>query len=254
MRGSAKHILDWIESDQCRHAFNAMIADGSASIHPNDKWQPLGKANKDACRELEIPAFCAKHFPDLPLNSGLKHWWLPPQADGRTRKGATWDLLSTCTIKGKKGLLLVEAKAHELELKYSGKTLRPTASIQSKLNHEHIRKNLNEVSDKLNHSTGGGFALSIESHYQLANRLAWAWKLADCGVPVVLLYLGFIGDTYFRSDYLRDADHWQRAMGAYMQGVVPKGLPGTPIAGQNGATFTLHVNSLPIIELSSYEK
>jgi len=250
MRGSAKHILEWLECDQFRHAFNTLTADASASIHPNDKWQPFGKANKDACRELEIPAFCAKHFADLPLNSSLKHWWLPPQADGKTRKGATWDLLSSCTIKGKKGLLLVEAKAHANELKYSGKSLLPTASIQSQLNHEHIRRNLNEVSDKLNESTGGGFDLSIDSHYQLANRLAWAWKLADCGVPVVLLYLGFIGDTYFRSDYLKDADHWQRAMGTYMHGVVPKDLPGRTISGQAGGSFTLLVKSLPITERS----
>ena len=43
--------------------------------------------------------------------------------------------------------------------------------------------------------------------------------MASVGVPVLLLYLGFIGDTYFR-DYLRDADHWQQLMRRYLQGVV----------------------------------
>jgi hypothetical protein len=251
MRGSAKHILDLLDTDHCRESLNALIADGSASIDSTDRWQPFGKADKDASRELEIPAFCDKHFFELANHDCLKNWWLPPQADGRTRKGATWDLLSTCTIQGRKGLLLVEAKAHENELEYSGKPLTPTASVQSKLNHEHIRKNVSEVSDELNRCADGVFNLSINSHYQLANRIAWAWNLAECGIPVVLLYLGFTGDTYFRSDYLQDADHWQRAMGAYMHDVVPKGLPGTPIAGQNGAAFTLLVKSLPKIELST---
>jgi hypothetical protein len=38
-----------------------------------------------------------------------------------------------------------------------------------------------------------GWTLSRDSHYQLTNRFAWAWKLASMGVPVVLGYLGFQG-------------------------------------------------------------
>jgi len=34
--------------------------------------------------------------------------------------------------------------------------------------------------------------LSRDSLYQLANRFAWAWKIASLGVPVALVYLGFI--------------------------------------------------------------
>lgn len=250
MRGSAKHLMDLLESRHGLDALNSLIAEASASIQPTDHWQPSGRMVLDKRREWEIPVFCGKHCGDLANLDVLKDWWLPPQADGRTRKGATWDLLSTCTIEGKKGILLVEAKAHEDELDDSGKPLSRTASVQSKLNHEHVRRNLREVSDRLNESADGVFALTIDSHYQLANRIAWAWKLADCGIPVVLLYLGFLGDTYFRSDYLTDADHWQRAMGAYLRGVVPLGFPGTPIAGRNGGTFTLLVKSFHIAEVS----
>jgi hypothetical protein len=39
---------------------------------------------------------------------------------------------------------------------------------------------------------GSGFALSANSHYQLSNRFAFAWKVAKMGTPVVLLYLGFL--------------------------------------------------------------
>ena len=28
--------------------------------------------------------------------------------------------------------------------------------------------------------------------YQLCNRFAWSWKIASLGVPVVLIYLGFL--------------------------------------------------------------
>lgn len=250
MRGSAKHLLDLIESSHGRDALNGLVADGSAFIQPHDRWQPAGRGTSDEKREWEIPAFCAKHSVEADKLAGLKDWWLPQQSDGKTRKGATWDLLSTCTIRGRNGLLLVEAKAHEEELDDSGKHLAPNASVQSKLNHHHIGANLREASERLNERADGIFNLRIDSHYQLANRIAWAWKLADCGIPVVLLYLGFLGDTYFRSDYLRDADHWQRAMGAYLHGVVPIGLPGTPIAGRNGGTFTLLVKSMPIMEVS----
>jgi hypothetical protein len=43
----------------------------------------------------------------------------------------------------------------------------------------------------------GSDTLTADSHYQLANRLASAYKVASAGIPVVLLYLGFTGDTYF---------------------------------------------------------
>jgi hypothetical protein len=33
--------------------------------------------------------------------------------------------------------------------------------------------------------------LYSESHYQLANRFAWAWQLPSMGIPVALMCLGF---------------------------------------------------------------
>ena len=37
-----------------------------------------------------------------------------------------------------------------------------------------------------------GWDLSQDSHYQLCNRFAWGWKIASLGVPVILVYLGFL--------------------------------------------------------------
>ena len=33
----------------------------------------------------------------------------------------------------------------------------------------------------------------VDSHYQMSNRFAWAWKLTELGIPVILAYLRFIG-------------------------------------------------------------
>ena len=166
----------------------------------------------------------------------LEGWWLPTE---RTDKGPTWDLLSTCMIGGRNGLLLVEAKAHEEELDYAGKQLKRTASVQSKANHAHIQHTLATVSGNLDHRLDGNVNISIDTHYQLANRIAWAWKLAESGLPVMLLYLGFLGDTYF-ADCFRDHDHWQRAMGAYMRGVLPLDLPGKVVRSDEGGNVQPH--------------
>jgi hypothetical protein len=50
--------------------------------------------------------------------------------------------------------------------------------------------------------------------YQLANRIAWAWKLASMGVPVVLVYLGFLHATEMsdRGEWLVDRTQWEGAV------------------------------------------
>jgi hypothetical protein len=45
----------------------------------------------------------------------LKRWWLAA-VSGITRT-PNWDIASTCTIEGKAGILLIEAKAHDQELR-----------------------------------------------------------------------------------------------------------------------------------------
>src|SRR4051812_38812186 len=95
----------------------------------------------------------------------------------------------------------------------------------------------------------GPTTLTADSHYQLANRLASAFKVASVGVPVVLLYLGFTGDTYF-SDHLRDAAHWQQLMHGYLQGVVPPDLRGRVLPHASGGTLTFLIGALPVRAVS----
>ena len=57
-------------------------------------------------------------------------------------------------------------------------------------------------------------AISYTAHYQLANRLAFTWKLATLGIPTVLIYLGFIGDTGMKDRFLSPTD-WEQTFAAY---------------------------------------
>ena len=172
-------------------------------------------------------------------------WWVT----GRGTR-PTWDLLCHPIVSEKPGLLLVEAKAHEGELDWAGKRLQPSAKLASKVNHAQIADCIRETNVALNKLCDGVFGLDVDSHYQLANRIAYAWKLADLGLPVVLLYLGFTHDNYF-DDYIRDDAHWQRVMGGYMQGVVPQQFPERVHNLASGGSLQMLVRCLRVPERST---
>src|SRR4051812_48675898 len=97
-------------------------------VTTSDARQPM---SLDELEEWELEKFCARSCPDLFDAGQLRNWWLPEQA--KIPQGATWDLISMCTIDGRRGLLLVEAKAHESELNRGGKAV-PSGSDQSAVN------------------------------------------------------------------------------------------------------------------------
>jgi hypothetical protein len=119
-------------------------------------------------------------------------WWLPPERqDART---PNFDIASTCLIEGRPGLLLVEAKAHDEELKKEavGRNLSEDASEDRKASHLTIERAIAAAQKGLSSATSLAWHIARDSHYQMSNRFAWAWKLAECGVPVILVYLGFL--------------------------------------------------------------
>lgn len=123
----------------------------------------------------------------------LYRWWL---GDTKTRERTpVWDLVVTAQIDNMPGLILVEAKAHEGELvkEEKGKE-EPNASSSKarKENHQKIGTAIHEARDGLRRVTDD-IQISIDRDvcYQMSNRLAFAWKLASLGIPVVLIYLGF---------------------------------------------------------------
>ncbi len=136
----------------------------------------------------------------------LSKWWKP-----NIGKTPTWDIASTCSIKGKSGLLLVEAKAHGNELDSSGKPFKEEiASCDARKNHRQIGRAIAEANADLRSLTGWNWQLSRDDHYQLSNRFAWSWKLATFGIPVVLLYLGFLDAEDMANDgpLFRSEQEW----------------------------------------------
>ena len=93
-----------------------------------------------------------------------------------------------CEIEGRPGLILVEAKAHKNELKIPGKVLEAGASQNSRANHAQIAGAIKEDFIGLRCLDQN---VSI-THYQLANRFAFTWKLTTLNVGTVLIYLGFL--------------------------------------------------------------
>ena len=152
----------------------------------------------------------------------LRAWWLVVWR-GRSTNTPNWDLAATCMTKGERGLLLVEAKAHEDELDGAGKRSPKTGNGWK--NHDSIRAAIAQANTGLSHASGGEWYLSRDNHYQLSNRFAWAWKLASIGVPVVLVYLGFLdADDMAKGDgdtrLFRSHDDWEAALRSHANGIV----------------------------------
>jgi hypothetical protein len=123
----------------------------------------------------------------------LRRWWLVV-ASNNTRT-PNWDVASTCMIEGKAGIMLVEAKAHDQELikeETGRKNIEAPVSGNARRNLLRIDWAIRDASAALADDTGLTWALSRDWNYQMSNRFAWAWKLADLGMPVVLVYLGFL--------------------------------------------------------------
>lgn len=102
----------------------------------------------------------------------LGNWW-PSQGRNPSRDIEVFP----CAIKGRHGLLLRENREP---------TERDTTATDGQA----------QIADALaeaNSYFGGSWSLSPQGQYQLSNRIAWAWRLAFLGFPVVLLYLGYQG-------------------------------------------------------------
>jgi hypothetical protein len=187
-------------------------------------------------------------MPGLTVWGDLRDWWLKHKRGANT---PNWDIALGCTIEGRPGLILVEAKANWPELGTGGKLLDPKASEKSRDNH-------NQIGVAIDQACAGWkridprVSIARDSHYQLANRLAFTWKLATLGIPVVLMYLGFLGDEGIRADAgapFADDQDWQRAFSEYASGVVPLDLFGRRL-DFGAAPVWLLSRSRPVLEQS----
>ena len=200
---------------------NAVISSDS------DFWMPRGLRDYRETTLVDSSDFLT---PDR--CKALTDWWLEKL---RGANLPNWDIASTCTIEGIKGLLLVEAKAHDKELSEAGKS-QPTTR-NSQMNHKHIGIAIEQANAGLNRVMKG-WALSRDSRYQLSNRFAWAWKLTTLGVPVVLVYLGFL-NAIEMCDQGQPFDHnrtWDSCIRNHAKNIVPDDawgerleINGTPV-------------------------
>jgi len=154
-----------------------------------DCWMPSGF---ERCAEAQLHT-ANELIPDRQDRQALRDWWLAVSTEGTTTPNI--DLASTCLVRGKQGLLLVEAKAHDAELRSEerGKQADNHSSNGSQRNHDHIDLAIRAASNSLSEATKLKWSLSRDSRYQMSNRFAWAWKLAELGIPVILAYVGFVG-------------------------------------------------------------
>jgi hypothetical protein len=184
-KGSRRCMLELVDSTNFSTKINSLIQNTGAVITKDDNWFPLGLIDP---REAELKDFLRDNWND-DLGNEITNWWLAVRnANSRT---PNWDFVSTCHINGQKGILLVEAKAHKTEFESSGKRLKKDATENSRKNLRKIEKAINEAKVEINKNFAG-VAISRDKCYQLYNRVAHAWWLANKGIPIVLLYLGFL--------------------------------------------------------------
>ena len=230
-RGSRPRCVLMMEEkrEEVARRLTRLMSLPDVSVHPDDKWMPYGKPMKrvDGKWDKEPANEAQLGNPRKPNNllqpeihRKLTDWWLAVQRGRMTTPN--WDITSTCTIQGQSGLLLVEAKAHASELETKGKLLNSNASHSSQQNHNQIGQAIVEASDGLALATGRPWGLSRDRYYQLSNRFAWSWKLASLGLPVVLLYLGFLNAQDMADEGLlfRSEAEWSRTLKEHSHDVV----------------------------------
>jgi hypothetical protein len=181
----------------------------------------------------------------------LQVWWF-----GVVRSKTNtpnFDIASTCTIEGKKGLLLIEAKAHTAELtkEVKRKEKRSNASENSKKNHENIATAILSACGGLQSDIPGEWRISRDSHYQMSNRFAWSWKLTklEPGFPVILVYLGFLNAKEMeegneQKPFVTHAE-WKQAVEAHSQPLFPKKIWDQRLI-VNGRPFVPLIRSMDI--------
>jgi hypothetical protein len=200
LRDTLKHIID-----QTKVYENIEI--------PKDfEYYPKGIVNSN---EVELDKRLIPVNGSIEYCNVLKDWWLEHPKRART---PVWDMVVTAMIDDKPGFILVEAKAHEEELikESKGKEMPGSnASRESEGNHKRIKIAIEEARDGLNKASQiDRIRIDRDRCYQMSNRLAFAWKLANLGIPVVLIYLGFQNTMEMRNGgklrLIENYEQWER--------------------------------------------
>ena len=227
-RGSRPRCVLLVDGDREEVAgrLTKLVSVPEVSISPSDRWMPYGKPVRengswDMTPAKEVILSQPSFLVETSIQRQLRAWWL---AVPKRANAPNWDIASTCIVRNKPGLLLVEAKAHDNE--QMGRADR--CGSQHAGNREQIQSAINDAAAGLRLASGGSWNISRDSHYQLSNRFAWSWKLASLGIPVVLLYLGFLNarDVADRGQPFCSEAHWEQVLRSYGEGIVDDGCWG----------------------------
>jgi hypothetical protein len=209
-----------------------MLEATGAVVTERDNWMPRGWTNPT---EARLETFGPAALPGTVDWRQLSRWWLKHPGGANT---PNWDFAASCQLGSRRGLVLIEAKAHTFEMGMSGKTLRKTASVKSRENHSRICAAIAEASRGMGASVPD-VSFSASRGYQLANRLAHVWWLADRGIPTVLLYLAFLNDERMQDvgDPIRDPDDWRKWFAIHSHGALPEDAKERWITCGSGSFF-----------------
>lgn len=213
-------------------------------LPPHAIWKPSSYAQP---KEARLDSFGPLVLPNHSAWPQLSSWWLKHTKGANT---PNWDLVVSCDIDGTPGLILVEAKANVPELGVVGKPLSKRASRASHENHQHIRSAIIEARENLSKLLPT-ISIDRDKHYQLSNRIAFCWRLASLGIPVILIYLGFTGDEGIRyvGEPFADDEHWQRTFTSYLEKVCPPSAISSSI-DVGPASFWILSRSRKVLEHS----
>jgi hypothetical protein len=241
-RGSRKHVLDWVERPSFPRELVELIELPGVELPAAPIWTPSGYRRPVEARleDWGPRAFGPHHVWDT-----LANWWLVHHKGANT---PNWDIAMPLWIDGRMGLFLCEAKANVAELGEGEKT-RSSGSAASEANHTQIGLAIAEARAGLA-AYCPDITIDRDTHYQLSNRLAFAWKLASEGVPVILMYLGFIGDVGLdRQQHFATQSEWDAVMRAYLGGVGATDLLESKLAIR-GTTVHLISRTRVVLEVS----
>jgi len=209
------------------------LATVDARIH---KWMPRGFLSKWEAQLGRTDVFLTDS-----QREQLLGWWLVKRRGAQT---PNWDIVSECqTSEGRPGLLLVEAKAHERELGADD-----TCKSGDPDNRKNIGEKLSKASEELEKLLPG-WNLGSRPHYQLSNRFAWSWQLAKMGVPVILVYLGFLNaNEMSKAGQSAFATHeaWVNRVLEYAGGTVPPEAWRSSTTAPEGASFRAILRSVQV--------
>ena len=230
------------------------LIDGYGTVAPSSMWSPRGKTSSSPIRLDESQGF----LKNPSHKTALHDWWIGDEKDedvagvqrrmyGASRTPARMPIFDLMSTLENDGMLLVSAAAHIGELNSDHSHQREKTILPQ------IKRALEEASAGWNqmltaHADSFGFKLShrvklsTDSHYRLSWHFALAWKLAQLGVPVVLLYLGFLDATELEPDgRLTFTDHamWEKCVFEKTSKPLPEEIWDAEFQVPNGAKISV---------------